>query len=100
MPAPVTLTVTSTEPAAPTGDVAVSSVGEVTVTSVAGVVPKSTVVDPSTKPVPSTVTEVPPATGPMSGVTDVTVGSGGGSEAAGDPLARTNQAKGKSTSAE
>ncbi len=43
-------------------------------TAVAGSRPKLTVVDPSTNPVPWTRTVVPPMTGPMSGLTDVTVG--------------------------
>ena len=37
--------------------------------------PKSTVVAPVTKPVPVTVTEVPPAWGPLVGLTLVTVGA-------------------------
>ena len=37
--------------------------------------PKSTVVAPVTKPVPVTVTEVPPAWGPLVGLTAVTVGA-------------------------
>ena len=42
----------------------------------AGVVPKSTAVAP-VKLVPVTVTEVPPAAGPLEGLTPVTVGSAG-----------------------
>ena len=37
-------------------------------------VPKSTVVDPETNPVPLTVTVLVPAAGPLSGLTEVTVG--------------------------
>jgi hypothetical protein len=67
---------TSTEPPVTLGgDVAVNVVSDVTVTAVAGVVPKATEVDPSTKPDPVTVTVVPPAVGPLSGLTAVTVGA-------------------------
>ena len=66
-------TVTSTEPVPP-GLVASSSVAETTVTALAGVPPKSTPESP-TKPVPVTVTEVPPPAGPKSGLTAVTVGA-------------------------
>ena len=41
---------------------------------VPAVAPKSTVVEPETKPVPVTVTELPPAGGPLFGLTKVTVG--------------------------
>ena len=45
-----------------------------TVTLVAAVVPKSTVVAP-VKPVPVMVTNVPPAAGPLLGLIPVTVGA-------------------------
>ena len=44
-----------------------------TVIPAAGTPPKDTVA-PGTKPEPATVTAVPPATGPASGETEVTVG--------------------------
>ena len=44
-------------------------VGLVTSTEVPAVEPKSTVVAPVTKPVPVTVTEVPPVWGPLVGLT-------------------------------
>ena len=37
--------------------------------------PKSTAVEPETNPVPATVTELPPAWGPLFGLTPVTVGA-------------------------
>jgi len=73
---PGVVTVTSTVPL-PAGDVAVISVAETTVTFVAPVVPKSTVVAPI-RLVPVMVTGVPPTAGPEAGVTDVTVGTGAG----------------------
>ncbi len=69
------MTVTSTVPAAPAGDVAVTEVGETTEYVVAPVAPKSTALA-ALKPVPVMVTEVPPATGPAIGLTAVTVGLG------------------------
>ena len=66
------LTVTSTVPV-PAGLVASSWVDETTVTALAGVPPKLTPESP-TKPVPVTVTEVPPLSGPASGLMAVTVG--------------------------
>ena len=38
-------------------------------------VPKSTAVEPETNPVPVTVTVLPPAWGPLFGLTPVTVGA-------------------------
>jgi hypothetical protein len=55
------------------GDVAVSEVSLVTMKPVAGVEPNVTAVDPL-KPVPVTVTEVPPEVGPDSGLIPVMVG--------------------------
>lgn len=59
----------------PAGEFAVISVLETTTTLVAVVLPKLTV-DPISKFVPVIVTEVPPTTGPLLGVTPVTVGTG------------------------
>ena len=67
------ITVTFTVPV-PAGLSAVMVVSLTTVTSVAAVVPKSTAVAP-VKPVPVIVTEVPPAVGPLFGLTPVTVGA-------------------------
>ena len=68
------VTVTSTEPVEPAGATAEIDVPESTTTLVAAAVPKRTVA-PGTKPVPSTVTAVPPAGGPPLGDTPVTVGA-------------------------
>ena len=46
-----------------------------TVTPVPGAEPNSTLVAAVTNPVPVTVTEVPPATGPLDGLIPVTVGA-------------------------
>jgi hypothetical protein len=70
---PLTVTVTVTAPAVPAGVVAVIDVALTTVTFVAAVVPNFTVA-PAAKFVPVIVTAVPPATGPLFGVTPVTVG--------------------------
>ena len=70
---PGVVTVTSTMPV-PAGLSAVILVALTTVTSVAAVVPKSTAVAP-VKPVPVIVTDVPPATGPLVGLTAVTAGA-------------------------
>jgi hypothetical protein len=71
VPADVT-TVTSTVPV-PAGDVAVISVAESTVTALAAVAPKATLVAPVNE-VPVITTLVPPPTGPVVGETLVTVG--------------------------
>jgi len=68
------VTVTSTAPAAPAGESAVSVASVRTVTDCAGADPKSTTLAP-VKPVPVTVTRVPPARGPDAGLTLVTAGS-------------------------
>ncbi len=68
---PGVVTVMSTVPAAPAGEVTVMVVGETTVTPVPGLAPNLTVA-PVTKPVPVTVTEVPPAVGPAFGATEAT----------------------------
>ena len=69
---PAVVTVTSTGPV-PGGDVAVHEVLDVQVTGVP-VVPKVAVVPPTTKAVPVNVMEVPPASGPLSGLSRATVG--------------------------
>ena len=78
-PGPVT--VTSTVPPInwelPAGDVTVSDVAETTLTPVPALVPNATV-SPDAKPVPVIVTAVPPAAGPLAGVTPLTVGAGAG----------------------
>jgi hypothetical protein len=72
------VTVTLTAPVAAAGEVALSCSGEETETWVAGELPNSTVVLPATKPVPVTVTAVPPVDGPDDGLTLVTVGGEAG----------------------
>ena len=71
---PGVVTVTSTVPAAPAGEVAVQVVVDEHDTAVAAVAAKAAVVEPTTKPVPLKVTTVPPARGPTLGATVVTVG--------------------------
>jgi hypothetical protein len=71
------VTVTSTAPVDPAGALAVSEVAELTLNEVAATEPNLTAVAP-VKPVPVTVTEVPPAVGPEDGLTEVTVGVLGG----------------------
>ena len=75
MPA-VVVTITSTVPV-PAGEEAVIEVALAKTTSVAGVEPKSTM-ELLVKPVPLIVTLVPPAAGPLSGLTEVTVGTPAG----------------------
>ena len=58
----------------PAGAVTVSDVDEVTDNAVPATVPNFTPVTP-VKPVPVTVTTVPPAAGPDTGATVVTVGA-------------------------
>ena len=70
---PLTVTVTVTAPAVPAGVVAVMVVLFTTVTLVAAAEPKVTVA-PEAKLVPVIVTAVPPATGPLFGLTPLTVG--------------------------
>ena len=67
------VTVTSTVPTLPAGEVAVIEVEETTVTPVAAVAPNFTLA-PLAKPVPVIVTLVPPAVEPLVGLTPVTVG--------------------------
>src|SRR5690242_467165 len=64
----------STAPALPAGAVAVIDVEELTVNDVAAVLPNLTAVAPL-KLVPVIATDVPPASGPAAGVTDVTAGA-------------------------
>ena len=74
---PGVVTVTLTVPADSVGDVAVISLpAELTMTEVAALDPKSTVVAPAIKPVPVIVTAVPPLTNPVFGLTPVIVGTG------------------------
>jgi hypothetical protein len=72
---PATLAVTSTV-LRPAGLVAVQLVLEAQATAVAGVAPKESAVCPAAvlKPLPETVTLVPPVFGPLAGLTPVTVG--------------------------
>src|ERR1700678_1272801 len=69
----VVVTVTATVPV-PAGVEAAIEVELATVTPVAGTEPKSTIA-PLMKPVPLMVTLVPPAAGPVPGLTAVTVGT-------------------------
>jgi hypothetical protein len=68
-------TVTSGEPMVPLGEVAMQEVVEEQLTELAPVEPNSTVVEPTTKPVPVMVTIVPPAKGPAEGLTELIVGA-------------------------
>jgi hypothetical protein len=68
------VTVTSTVPAEPAGDVALIEVGDTTVTPVAFVAPNFTTAPVVVKFVPVIVTDVPPLVGPEFGLTAVTVG--------------------------
>ena len=70
---PLTVTVTVTAPALPAGVVAVICVPLTTTTFVAAAPPNVTVA-PAAKFVPAIVTAVPPAVGPLLGVTLLTVG--------------------------
>ena len=74
---PFTVADTDTWPAVPAGVTAVHKVLEEQVTPVAGAAPKTKLVSPACveKPVPAMETTVPPATGPLEGVTLVTVGA-------------------------
>ena len=70
------VTVTSTVPV-PAGAVTVRLVAVATLIKVPRVKPKWTAVAPD-KLVPLSVTEVPPAVGPLPGLTEVTVGTAAG----------------------
>src|SRR5271154_2221261 len=69
--------VMSTAPADPAGETAVQLVVDEQLTLVAALVPKSTVVAPTTNPVPVMVTGVSPPVVPKVGVMDVTTGDPG-----------------------
>jgi hypothetical protein len=73
----VTLTFTTPLPA---GLVAVQLLVLAQLTPVAAVAPKRTLVAPAVvlKPLPASVTSVPPVLGPLAGLTLVTVGAAGG----------------------
>ena len=71
---PGVVTVTSTVPAAPAGEVAVIEVADTTVTPVASAVPNFTAVAP-VRLVPVMVTGVPPLVEPVVGLTALTVGA-------------------------
>ena len=73
---PDVVTVMSTVPREPAGEMAVIVVELLTV-KVAAVVPKLTALAPA-KPVPVMVTVVAPVLGPEVGLTDLTLGGGGG----------------------
>ena len=75
---PAVVTVTSTVPD-PAGEVAVSDVALLNVTGLATVGPNITVAL-EVKLVPVIVTMVPPAAGPLLGLTPATVGAAGGDE--------------------
>ena len=72
---PAVVTRTLIVPAERAGEVAVMLVAELTVKFVAAVPPKETAVAP-VKPVPVSVTAVPPAVGPVVGLRPVTAGTG------------------------
>jgi len=71
--ASVLVTTTFTDPAAPAVVVPVIEVGLIVATVSAD--PPNETVAPLWNPVPAMLTEVPPALGPLVGVTDVTVGA-------------------------
>jgi len=82
------LTVISTVPDEPAGEVALIDVGEFTITPVpAPAAPNATVLAPATNPVPVIVTVVPPAVGPALGPTDVTLGSASNANLSAAPVA-------------
>src|SRR5712691_3478267 len=70
------VTVTSTVPAACAGLTAVIVASSTTLKLAADAAPKLTPVTPVLNPVPLIVTDVPPATGPLFGVTPVTATCG------------------------
>jgi hypothetical protein len=74
---PGVVTVTSTVPRVPAGEVAVIEVGLFTVNFAAALLANFTALAPA-NPVPVIVTDVPPVLGPEVGLTPVTVGGGGG----------------------
>ena len=72
---PAVVTVRSTTPADPAGEVALHEVVEVQLTEVPAPAPKATVVEPTTKPVPVMVTTSPPLVVPAAGLIPVTLGT-------------------------
>src|SRR5271170_8485656 len=70
----VVATVMSTAPAEPAGETTVQLVVDEQLTAVPALVPNSTVVAPTTNPVPVMVTVVSPPVVPKVGVMDVTTG--------------------------
>jgi hypothetical protein len=68
---PGTATVTVEGPTACGGVVAVRCDGSITTTFVANPPPKVTVVAPGTNPLPVSMTDAPPAEGPLGGETEV-----------------------------
>ena len=71
---PAVVTVRSTTPADPAGEVALHEVVEAQLTDVPALAPKATVVEPTTKPVPEMVTTSPPLVVPAAGLIPVTLG--------------------------
>jgi hypothetical protein len=61
-------------PATPLGEVATQEVVELQLNPVTMVEPNLEVVEPTTKPVPVTLTAVPPASGPADGLTAEIIG--------------------------
>ncbi len=72
------VTVTSTTPNEPAGDVAVQTVVVAHETAVAAFAPNATVDEPTANPDPLIVTVVPPANGPPAGETVATIGTNDG----------------------
>ena len=73
---PAFVTVTGTVPGTCAGDVYVSDVPSVAIVSgVIGAEPSTETVEPAVKPVPVTVTAVPPPAGPTSGSMSVSTGA-------------------------
>ena len=75
VPPVVVVADTVTTPATPAGVVALIDVADTNVTLVPAFAPNFTVVAPDTNPLPVIVTTVPPATGPLTGLSAVTVGA-------------------------
>jgi len=71
---PGVVTVMSTVPADCAGEVAVQRIVDEQLTDVPELRPKLAVVEPTTKPVPATLTTVPATSGPAFGVTEVITG--------------------------
>ena len=73
---PGVVTVRSTMPAEPEGALAVHEVVDEQLTAVAGFEPNLAELEPTTKPVPVTLTTVPPTSGPALGLMAETLGTG------------------------